>query len=66
MDPKDNTPEYIKALIKAMQEGDITPHPGGVGHLHVYHDPDCKIFNGGACDCKPEVIYKVKGKDGQK
>jgi len=66
MDPENkDTPEYIKELIKAIKRGDITPHPGGVGHIHVYHDSDCSIFTGGACDCTPEIIYEVKGKDGQ-
>lgn len=33
--------------------------PGGqVARIEVRHDDDCGIWNGNACDCRPEVEIK--------
>lgn len=36
------------------------PLSGTVGIAHVYHDSDCAIWQGGRCDCYPEVVYEYR------
>jgi hypothetical protein len=31
--------------------------PGQVLHAVHYHDEGCRIYDGGACDCDPEVRF---------
>ena len=45
-------PNYLGELIKLK---DRIP-PGSLISVTVLHDDWCSCFNGGVCDCHPEVI----------
>lgn len=56
-------PKYLDALRQHLRESAAEP---GVHHVEVRHDDDCRIFDGAACDCDPEVEsgLRVEGKYG--
>jgi hypothetical protein len=33
----------------------------GVYHVSVFHDRDCPIYSGGACECVPEIHRRRHG-----
>jgi len=46
----------LEAMIRA---GRLSLEPGAVYHIDVYHDDDCGVFEGGACDCEPEIVVRA-------
>lgn len=44
---------YIPKLIAAFEAGAIPP--GSVGEALILHDDWCAIYEGGRCDCNPEI-----------
>jgi hypothetical protein len=44
---------YRVALLKLIAETEIAP--GSIGRVGIYHDDDCCIFHGRACDCSPDI-----------
>lgn len=46
-------PNYLKALLEHLNETD--QEPGSVRRVEVRHDSWCSVFEGGVCDCEPEV-----------
>lgn len=49
---EDNHLLKIQAMVA---RGELSPAPGDVQHIDVLHDDWCSIFNGGRCDCKPDI-----------
>lgn len=52
-------PNYLTDILTAYQK-DPTVFKPGVLDVMVYHDDACAFFNGGSCNCKPEVVQVVK------
>ena len=50
-------PNYAKKLARAAELGLLKP--GEVGLTNVAHDDDCAHWNGGICDCDPEITITV-------
>lgn len=48
-------PKYLAKLDAFNRENAHRFARGEVARVGVYHDDDCSIFEGGACDCDPEV-----------
>jgi len=45
--------EYLKKIVEANEK--VKFQPGKVTHVQVTHDKWCKIFNGGECNCNPDI-----------
>lgn len=45
---------YIPLLLKLFVEGKIK----GFNDVDIRHDDDCSIFNGGYCDCEPDIVIR--------
>jgi len=43
---------YVAAILRHLQATGTTP---GVHHIEARHDDDCGAWQGGRCDCEPEV-----------
>ena len=52
-----NEPAYMRQLSELCRKGKL-PSDAGLYHLDVYHDDNCAIWQGGACDCDP--VLKVR------
>ena len=50
------THNYERIIKKMIAEGKI-PASVGVSHIYVMHDDWCEIYNGGYCNCNPEVTF---------
>ena len=48
-------PKYIKEMLRQIATGEMDYHRGQVNHIPIYHDDWCEIFNGGECNCNPDV-----------
>lgn len=46
-------PRYL-ALVLAHLEAQ-RPKPGTFVHVEVRHDDDCALWDGGDCNCEPEI-----------
>ena len=44
---------YIEEVIKQAKT-----LPSGIHHVHIMHDDLCNVFNGGECNCNPEISMK--------
>lgn len=55
MDKRHN---YVKKLLDLVDAGKLDLDPGTLHHLHVFHDDDCAVWDGGFCDCAPEFILE--------
>lgn len=52
---------YEKVIAKAIASGALNSVPAGsVMMIHCYHDKNCGINKGKACDCDVEVVFEVK------
>lgn len=49
---------YLTEILQAIQAGELYAQPGTVIILDVYHDSTCGIYQGGACDCRPDIIRR--------
>ena len=49
---------HILKILRLAEEGALRAEPGSVQSIEVAHDDDCKIFDGGLCNCDPEVRLK--------
>jgi hypothetical protein len=55
---------YEKVIAKAIASGTLNMVPAGsVMMIHCYHDENCGINKGKACDCNVEVVLEVKPVD---
>jgi len=58
-DPQaDARPHYRKILEDAFRAGKFAP--GTVSTVTIEHGAGCAIFEGGACNCSPDIIQEVK------
>ena len=48
-------PNYVPDVIKLGLRLKHKRHPGEVLHVTISHDDWCSFFQGGLCDCDPEV-----------
>ena len=56
---------YKKKIEELVKENKLPSTPG-VYVLHIHHDPRCNFFQGGECNCNPDLeIQQIdqKGKD---
>ena len=49
---------HIRKIMALVQEGVLRAEPGSVQSIEVAHDDDCPIFNGGLCQCDPDIKLK--------
>lgn len=47
---------YRRKLLRLYAEGTV-PMTGGVRHVSVRHDDWCAYFQGGHCNCDPEISF---------
>ena len=45
---------YLRQLLAAS----LTP--GALTHAYIYHDDWCSIFQGGPCDCNPDLLLRAE------
>lgn len=50
-----NQHNYQTKINRLLQAGQLTPQPGQVIKVHVYHDNYCQVFKGGLCNCNPDI-----------
>lgn len=55
MDERHN---YVKKIMELVDAGKLDPDPGALSHLHVFHNDDCAVWDGGLCDCEPEFVFE--------
>jgi hypothetical protein len=44
---------YYAKLLQLFDEGKLSP--GRLTEVFIYHDDWCGIYQGGYCDCDPEI-----------
>jgi hypothetical protein len=54
IDPRQHN--YYEKLMKLVAEGKILP--AQITEVDVYHDDWCHIYQGGYCDCDPEIVLR--------
>ncbi len=47
---------YLKKLLALYQAGKLTLPGPGLYRLEVQHDDSCQIFQGGVCNCDPDLV----------
>lgn len=53
----DGSHNYQKKFAKMIASGNVKLRAGKVGEIWIAHDDWCKVFNGGVCDCDPDISY---------
>lgn len=46
---------HVKKLQAKITAGELSVKRGTVQSIGVLHDDDCAIFDGGYCDCDPDI-----------
>ena len=46
---------HITKLMKMIRAGELPIEPGIAHAVDVLHDDDCGIFDGGRCNCDPDI-----------
>ena len=54
----DQRHNYVKKIMELFEDGKLDLDPGTLSHLHVFHDDDCAVWDGGFCDCEPELVLE--------
>jgi hypothetical protein len=50
--------DYVESYVRHLPEvGPEALAKPGVTHVVYYHDDGCRIFDGQACNCKPDVRF---------
>ena len=49
---------HIRKIMALVQKGALRAEPGSIQSIDVAHDDWCKIFDGGLCQCDPDVRLK--------
>jgi hypothetical protein len=57
-------PNYLPCLDELVKRHGDQLGRGELNHVAVYHDDDCSIWEGGACDCDPAVKLLDGGPSG--
>jgi hypothetical protein len=47
-----------RVRLRAMIEHGMLPMSPGLHELYVRHDPDCKLWRGGYCNCDPTFEFQ--------
>lgn len=50
-DPRQHN--YYRKLMDLVEQGQVPP--GRISDVDVYHDAWCRIYQGGYCNCEPEI-----------
>lgn len=57
---------YEKKLAEEMANNPLVGQPGTVTVVNISHDSWCNHFNGGECNCNPDMDYQpVVGEEGE-
>ncbi len=48
-------PRYLGPLLEKYESGEYPLVKGALTHVEIQHDDWCQIFNGGQCNCNPEI-----------
>ena len=48
-------PRYLAKVEVLLRAAAGQARPGQVGNIEVRHGDDCAFFDGGCCDCDPDV-----------
>ncbi len=54
-DPRRGGGNYRQAVRALLSSGQLPIRPGTVTHVEVLHDDWCAFWQGGVCDCEPEI-----------
>ena len=47
--------DYLTELVGASRSGRLPVIPGTVAIVDIWHEPDCRRPEGGACTCRAEL-----------
>jgi hypothetical protein len=54
----DRQNRFVEDYVRHLPEvGPELPDKPGVRHVVLYHDDDCRIFEGQACNCEPDIRF---------
>ena len=54
--PEPQKHNYYAKLMALIEEGKIKP--GDVNLVRIFHDDWCAIYEGGWCNCDPDVVFE--------
>jgi len=59
MSKPNKVPKWMQGIRKPPKDHPAL-QPGAVTLVEIQHDYHCQQFNGGTCNCKPNLILKTK------
>jgi len=59
-------PNYMVKILEGYQEHPEWYMPGKLVRLHIFHDEWCAIYEGGACNCNPDIKPELMEQDATK
>ena len=57
---KAKNPQYLRKIIATAQQRQLSP---GLHIVQVRHDDWCALWQGGECNCDPEISMAAPGKN---
>ncbi len=55
LSPRSKQHNHVNKIKVLIRKGVLRAEPGSIQSIEVAHDDDCGIFNGGLCNCDPDV-----------
>ena len=52
-------PNYLRSIATTLNQSHLPK--GGLVLVHVFHDGWCAVFEGGPCNCNPDIRYERVG-----